>query len=55
MNQQEYLEQEGHHIREDAQGDSDICVCGHSIHEHEAVHDCRCYVHGCDCEGFEAR
>ena len=35
--------------------DEDICKCGHSIHEHEAVHDCKCYVYGCKCEGFEAR
>jgi len=33
--------------------DSDVCVvCGHNIHEHEAVMNCRCYVYGCDCEGF---
>ena len=32
--------------------DSDICTCGHNIHEHEAVHECKCYVNGCNCEGF---
>ena len=37
----------------DSQGESDICVCGHNIHEHEAVHECRCYVYGCNCQGFE--
>jgi hypothetical protein len=31
---------------------SDVCVCGHSIHEHEAVHECGCYVEGCPCYGF---
>uniref|UniRef100_A0A6M3JGC8 Uncharacterized protein n=1 Tax=viral metagenome TaxID=1070528 RepID=A0A6M3JGC8_9ZZZZ len=55
MNRQEYLENEGHHIKEDAQDYSDICICGHNIQEHEAVMDCKCYVYGCDCEGFEAR
>jgi len=34
--------------------DSDICVCGHNIHEHEAVNDCKCYTYGCQCEGFES-
>ena len=34
--------------------DGDVCKCGHNIHEHEAVHDCKCYVYGCDCDGFEA-
>ena len=34
--------------------DSDACVCGHNIHEHEAVNDCKCYVYGCQCGGFES-
>lgn len=33
--------------------DSDVCKCGHNIQEHEAVHDCACYVYGCNCDGFE--
>ena len=33
----------------------DVCTCGHNIQEHEAVHDCKCYVEGCDCQGFEPR
>jgi len=35
--------------------EGDVCKCGHNIHEHEAVHDCLCYVYGCDCEGFESK
>ena len=34
---------------------SDVCVCGHNIHEHEAVMNCQCYVYSCDCEGFEPK
>ena len=37
-----------------SEGDSDICKCGHNIHEHEAVGDCKCYVNGCPCDGFES-
>ena len=32
--------------------DDDICTCGHNVQEHEAVMDCKCYVFGCNCEGF---
>ena len=28
------------------EGESDVCKCGHNIHEHEAVMDCKCYVYG---------
>ena len=31
----------------------DVCICGHNIQEHEAVGDCKCYVYGCQCDGFE--
>ncbi len=33
----------------------DVCVCGHNIHEHEAVHECKCYAYGCDCDGYEVK
>lgn len=32
----------------------DVCNCGHNIHEHEAVNDYKCYVYGCQCDGFES-
>lgn len=34
--------------------DSDICKCGHIMHEHEAIYGHVCYVYGCNCEGFES-